>query len=54
MSSQAKPAAADLEEARGTGLNELKAAAVANPKFRHSADPGRIAANLGHIGPFAR
>jgi hypothetical protein len=53
MSSQAKPAATHLKEARGAGLNDLKAATVANAKFRHSPNPGRIAANLSHVGPFA-
>src|SRR5438105_9480462 len=53
FATQTEAAAADVEQARRSGLNDLQAATAADAEFRHSADPGRFAANLSYVGPFA-
>jgi hypothetical protein len=50
---QAKATSANIEQARRARLYHLKAAAAADAQLGHAPDPGRIAANLGDISPFA-
>jgi hypothetical protein len=54
FAAERQPAAANLQQARPTGLEQQKPAARAQSKFRQPSHPAWLTYHLSHIGPFAR
>jgi hypothetical protein len=54
FATEAEPAAADIEQARAAGLDDLDVRAVADAKFRQTADPSGFAGDGVDFAPFAR
>jgi hypothetical protein len=53
VAAQAQPATGELQQARTSGANDLKLAAVANADLRHAANPMRLALDIFHDGTSA-
>jgi hypothetical protein len=51
---QGQPAAADLQQAGTARLEHPQPGAGTNAQLGHAADPGRLAGDISHVGPFAR
>ena len=54
VAAKTKLATVDPQQARRAALQQLHAATVLQAQFVHAANPGRIASDVGNIGPFAR
>jgi hypothetical protein len=54
LSAERKPAAAYLQQTGPAALQHEQPTARANAQLGQTADPGRLTANFGNIGPFAR
>jgi hypothetical protein len=53
IAAQRQTAAADLQQARTTGLKQTQTTTAAQSEFGQTTNPTRFAGDMGHLRPFA-